>query len=132
LYFAVDTLKYLVLNGRLSKLSGTLGTMLKIKPLLSFDENGAVTTLEKIKTSPRAQRRVLEMYFEDTKDKDVLTYISHAHNDEAVQFFEEEIKKVYPERKVITAYLTPVVGAHTGPKAIGLGYIDIGKINYKK
>lgn len=132
IYFAVDTLKYLVLNGRLSKLSGTLGTMLKIKPLLSFDENGAVTTLEKIKTSPKTQRRVLEMYFEDTKDKDVLTYISHAHNDEAVQFFKEEIKKVYPERKVITAYLTPVVGAHTGPKAIGLGYIDIGKINYKK
>jgi len=131
IYFAVETLKYLVLNGRLSKLSGTIGTLLKIKPLLSFDEDGRVVTLEKIKTMPRALKRVLELYLEETKDKNVLTYISHAHNDEAVKYFIEEINKIYPERKVITSYLTPVVGAHTGPKAIGLGYIDLDKVEYK-
>lgn len=129
-FFAVDTLKYLVLNGRLGKLSGTLGTLLKIKPLLSFDSDGRVITLEKIKTTPKALRRVLEMYFEDTKDKNVLTYISHAHSDEAVSFFKEEIKKLYPNREIISSYLTPVVGAHTGPKAIGIGYIDLDKIKY--
>ena len=129
-YFAVDTLKYLVKNGRLTKLQGTLGTLLKIKPLLSFDADGRVITLEKIKTTPKAHARVLEKYFEETKDKNVLTYISHAHNDEAVAHFIEEIQKVYPERKVISAYLTPVVGAHTGPKAIGLGYIDLDAIKY--
>ena len=40
-YFAVDTLKYLVKNGRLTKLQGTLGSLLKIKPVLSFDETGS-------------------------------------------------------------------------------------------
>ncbi|MDY0276640.1 MAG: DegV family protein [Acholeplasma sp.] len=129
-YFAVDTLKYLVKNGRLTKLQGTLGTLLKIKPLLSFDENGKVITLEKIKTTPKALRRVLDKYLEDTKDKNVLTYISHAHNDEAVEYFKSEIKKVYPEREIISSYLTPVVGAHTGPKAIGLGYINLDEIKY--
>ena len=34
-----------------------------------------------------------------------------------------EIKKVFPNREVVVAYLTPVVGAHTGPKGIGLGFI---------
>lgn len=131
-YFAVDTLKYLVKNGRLSKLQGTLGSLLKIKPLLSFDENGSVITVEKIKTTPKALKRVLEKYFEETKDKNVLTFISHAHNDEAVKYFKEEINKVYPDREVISSYLTPVVGAHTGPKAIGIGYIDLDKVVYPK
>lgn len=131
-YFAVDTLKYLMLNGRLGKLQGTLGTLLKIKPLLSFDKDGKVITVEKIKTTSRALKKVLDNYFEETKDKNVLTYISHAHNDEAVKYFVEQIKEKYPERKVVSTYLTPVVGAHTGPKAIGLGYIDLDKINYKK
>ncbi|HHT55090.1 MAG TPA: DegV family protein [Acholeplasma sp.] len=130
-FFAVDTLKYLVLNGRLSRLQGTLGTLLKIKPLLSFDEDGRVETLEKIKTTPKALRRVLDKYFEATKDKNVLTYISHAHNDEAVDYFIKEIKAVYPNREVVSSYLTPVVGAHTGPKAIGIGYIDLNQIKYK-
>lgn len=129
-YFAVDTLKYLVKNGRLSKFQGAFGTALKIKPLLSFDEDGKVITIEKIRTTPKALQRVLFKYFEETKGKNVLTYISHAHTDEAVGYFIDEIKKVYPNREVVTTYLTPVVGAHTGPKAIGLGYINLDEIKY--
>lgn len=129
-YFAVDTLKYLVLNGRLSKLGGTLGSLLKIKPLLTFNETGKVETVEKIRTTPKALKRVLDKYLEESKDKNVLTFISHAHNDEAVAYFIEEIKKVYPNRKITSSYLTPVVGAHTGPKAIGIGYLDLDKVEH--
>lgn len=128
--FAVDTLLYLVKNGRLSQVGGFLGGLLKLKPLLSFDTTGKVITLEKIRTTPKAHLKVLEKYLEETKDKDVLTYISHAHNDEAVLFFKEKIAEIYPERKIISTYLTPVVGAHTGPKAIGLGFIDLNNIKY--
>lgn len=123
IYFAVDTLLYLVKNGRLSKLQGTLGTMLQLKPLLSFNPDGKVETLEKIRTIKKAHHRVLEKYLEETKGKDVITFISHAHADGYASWFKKEVKKVYPDREVTIAYLTPVVGAHTGPKAIGLGYI---------
>jgi DegV family protein with EDD domain len=123
IYFAVDTLLYLVKNGRLSKFSGSIGTMLKLKPLLVLGDDGKVQPLEKIRTTPKALRRVLEKYMEDTKDLDVLTFISHAHNNEAAEWFKTEIQKVYPQREVVVAYLTPVVGAHTGPKGIGIGYI---------
>jgi len=125
IYFAVDTLLYLVKNGRLSKLQGTLGTMLQLKPLLVLGDDGKVASLEKIRTTHKAQQRVLEKYIEDTKDLNVLTYIAHAHNEEAAQWFKEEIQKVYPKREVVVAYLTPVVGAHTGPKGIGVGYIKL-------
>ena len=123
IYFAVNTLLYLVKNGRLSKLSGTLGTMLQLKPLLMLGDNGKVETLEKIRTIHKAHQRVIEKYIEDTKGLDVITYISHAHADEYVDWFKNEIKKVFPNREVVVAYLTPVVGAHTGPKGIGLGFI---------
>ena len=125
IYFAVDTVLYLVKNGRLSKLQGTLGTMLQLKPLLSIDEEGKVATLEKIRTTKKAHHRVLEKYIEDTKDKHVVTFISHAHADEYAAWFKEEIKKVFRKREVFVSYLTPVVGAHTGPKANGIGYIEL-------
>ncbi len=125
IYFAVDTLLYLVKNGRLSKLQGTLGTMLQLKPLLVLGDDGKVTSLEKIRTTHKAQQRVLEKYIEDTKDLNVLTYIAHAHNNEAAKWFKDEIQKVFPKREVVVAYLTPVVGAHTGPKGIGVGYIKL-------
>jgi len=123
--FAVDTLLYLVKNGRLSKLQGTLGTMLQLKPLLQISDDGKVESIEKIRTTHKAHQRALERYVEETKDLNVLTYISHAHADEYVNWFVTEIKKAFPEREVVVAYLTPVVGAHTGPKGIGIGYIKL-------
>ncbi len=125
IYFAVDTLLYLVKNGRLSKLQGTLGTMLQLKPLLVLGDDGKVASLEKIRTTNKAQHRVLEKYIEETKDLNVLTFISHAHNEQAAEWFKSEIQKVYPNRDVIVAPLTPVVGAHTGPKGIGVGFIKL-------
>lgn len=124
MFFAVDTLLYLVKNGRLSKLSGTLGSILKIKPVLTLSKDGAVETLEKIRTSKKALERIVALYLEATKDKDVITFISHAHHDEGVKFIEEKVHAVYPNRKIISSYLTPVVGAHCGPKAIAIGYIE--------
>lgn len=124
-YFAVDTLLYLVKNGRLSKLQGTLGTMLQMKPMLTIDEEGKVATVEKIRTIHKAHQRVLDKYIEETQGLNVITYISHAHADEYVDWFVKQVKLVFPEREVVVAYLTPVVGAHTGPKALGLGYIKL-------
>lgn len=125
IYIAVDTLLYLVKNGRLSKLQGTLGTMLQMKPLLTINDEGKVVSLEKIRTTKKAQKRVLEKYIEDTKGLNVITFISHAHNDEAVKWLKDEIKAIFPKREVVSTYLTPVVGAHAGPRAIGLGYISL-------
>lgn len=125
IYFAVDTLLYLVKNGRLSKLSGTLGTMLQLKPLLFIGDSGKVETLEKIRTTHKAHTRVLEKYIEDTEGKNVITFISHAHADQYVDWFKTKINEHFPDREVVVAYLTPVVGAHTGPKGIGIGYILI-------
>lgn len=123
MYFAVDTLLYLVKNGRLSKLSGTLGSILKIKPVLTLSSEGKVETLEKIRTSRKAMERIVELYLADTLNKDVITFISHAHHDEGVEQIKKMVHEVYPNREIITSYLTPVVGAHCGPKAISIGYI---------
>lgn len=123
--FAVETLLYLVKNGRLSKLSGLFGTLLKIKPVLTIDAEGKVVNIEKIKTFKKALNVIIDMYFEETENKHCITHISHAHNDAAVEYIKMRIKEKYPNREIETTYLSPVVGAHAGPGAVGLGYILI-------
>lgn len=53
IYFAVSDLRYLVKNGRLSNAAGFLADVLKIKPLLEIDKNGAVVTVEKSERSTK-------------------------------------------------------------------------------
>lgn len=123
IYFAVDTLTYLVKNGRLSNAQGFLGSMLKIKPLLHISKEGKVESIEKIRTFKKAVDRVIEMFLEETENKSIDPFICHANNPSMVSYIEARIREKRPEiKQIFSMPLTPAVGAHAGPKAIGLGY----------
>lgn len=123
IYFAVNTLLYLVKNGRLSNAAGLIGGALKLKPVLTIDKEGKVVTKSKIRTFKKAINGVLELYFEETQGLDVVPFIIHANNNEMKDFIVQALKAKDPSiTKVIDLPLTAVVGAHAGPKTIGLGY----------
>lgn len=127
IYVVVDTLHYLVLNGRLSMLNGVLGTLLQMKPLLNIQEDGALVTLEKIRTKNKAKDRLIEVLLEQIKDKKVILYAAYTDN---IEETEELLNKISEQTnativdKVLTP-LTPVVGCHAGPKTCGIGYIIV-------
>jgi DegV family protein with EDD domain len=124
MYFAVNDLSYLVKNGRLSNAAGFLAGVLKIKPLLEIDKNGAVVTVEKIRTFPKAVERVVEKFLDETEGKDYEPFIIHANNPEVAEGIRRKILSLRPELKEINEYiLTPAVGAHCGPKAVSIGYV---------
>ncbi len=123
IYFAVNDLRYLVKNGRLSNAAGFIANALKIKPLLEINTDGAVVSVEKIRTFNKAVDRVIEKYMEETEGKDVETFIIHANNPETVQYMREKVTELRPNVGEIKDYiLTPAVGAHGGPGAITIGY----------
>lgn len=125
IYFSVDTLKYLVKNGRLSGASGFVGGLLKIKPLLMLTEDGRVESIEKIRTSSKSLNRVVEKFLEDIEGKDVEAFIIHAEADSRVEDVKKELKKRKSDLGELSVYpLTPVVGAHAGPGVVALGYIE--------
>lgn len=128
IYFAVSDLRYLVKNGRLSNAKAFMANMLRIKPLLEISEEGKIVSIEKIRTFKKAVDRVIEKFLEETKEMEVEPFIIHANNPETTNYIREEILKARPEYKTINDYLlTPAVGAHSGPKAISLGYLKIRK-----
>lgn len=125
IYFSVDTLKYLVKNGRLSGASGFVGALLKIKPLLMLTKDGRVESIEKIRTSSKSLNRVVEKFIEDTEGKEVEAFIIHAQADDRVKEIQKELNKRRPALGDLAIYpLTPVVGAHAGPGVVALGFIE--------
>lgn len=127
IYVCVDSLHYLVLNGRLSLINGVVGTLLKMKPLLVIDPEGTLLTLEKIRTKTKAVDRMIELVLEDIKDKKVLIYSAYTDNyDEAREALDKVISQTNAEVvDVVLVPLTPVVGCHAGPKTFGIGVIEL-------
>ncbi len=125
IYVLVDTLKYLVKNGRLSAAAGLIGTLLKIKPLLKIMEDGSLKPYEKIRTTTKAQKRLLEIVLSETENKNVEFFIAYTTNKEKAEEIKNEVLAQRPNAKFTLIPLTPVVGAHAGPGTLGLGYFEV-------
>ncbi len=124
LIFSVDTLEFLIKNGRLSRVAGAVANLANIRPLLHIDEEGKVVSLEKTRTSKKARQLMVELFLKEIENKDVIVYISHACAGEYVNEVKEMVFNARPDiKEIIVCFLTPVVGAHCGPRAISLGYI---------
>ncbi len=122
-YVLVDTLKFLVKNGRLSAASGAIGSLLKIKPLLYFTETGHLVAYEKIRTYSKARKRLIELAQKEINDGVEEFFLCYTNNKEEVKSIRQEILKFAPDLKINLYLLTPVVGAHAGPGTSGFGIV---------
>lgn len=132
LTFTVDTLEYLRLNGRLSNASAFVGTLLKIKPILTINEEGKVVVKEKIRTKTKAVNKLLDDFIEETKNLDIVPYLIYTNNYEEVLEVRNILYTKTDRFKDIKLYsIPPVIGVHAGPGALGIGYVpktvDISK-----
>jgi DegV family protein with EDD domain len=118
--FYVDSLKHLVKGGRISGASGMVGEFLKIKPLLGLMDAGTIELQEKKRTKTKALERLVELYQEAVKEKPHTVYFLYSDNPDEVEAFAQTLQTPKAKRHVLP--ITPVVGAHTGPGVIGLGW----------
>jgi DegV family protein with EDD domain len=118
--FYVDSLKHLVKGGRISGASGMVGELLKIKPILRLTDAGTIDLQEKKRTKTKALERLIELYQEVVADQPHKVYFLYSDNPEEVRAFAKILDTPNATRHVVP--ITPVVGAHTGPGVIGLGW----------
>lgn len=131
--FIVDDLQNLVRGGRLSNASAFIGSMLKIKPLLTFDRHShKIVAFEKVRSMKKAIRRVEELFEIDRRKVDypLRLIVIHANDEPAAKSWQNGLKIKYPEYQVDLSYFGPVVGTHLGEKALALAWMkDIDKLN---
>lgn len=116
----VDTLDYLVRGGRIGKAKGFVGSLLRIKPILTVQEGEAHPV-------GRARNRkkgvvMLEQMVADASPLDKLS-ILYTTEPEAAQAIADEVASFAPDNKPVVAQLGPVVGNYLGPGVLGLGLL---------
>lgn len=123
-FFAVDTLEFLHRGGRIGGASRFLGTALNLKPILYLEE-GKIEALEKVRTSKRAHKRLIELVKSrvDGKSSVNLIGVVGAAADEAMAHLVAEIKSNFSPDEIMMADLSPVIGTHTGPGTVGIAYV---------
>ncbi len=123
IFVLVKDIKYLIRSGRLSIAKGVVGILLKIKPILSFNEEGELVPTERIRTYKKAKERLLELAQQEIDDDCEIFALGYTNNKEEVEEIKAEILKNNPNLKIELYPLTPVVGSHAGPGTSGFGVV---------
>ncbi|GMA08278.1 hypothetical protein GCM10025886_14290 [Tetragenococcus halophilus subsp. flandriensis] len=119
-YLIVDDLNHLVRGGRLTNGAALIGGLLKIKPVLKF-EDGKIVLFEKIRSTKKALRRCEEVIGERKKEikHPVKLYVIHGNHLELAKKEKARLEKSYPDITVEIGHFGPVIGTHLGEKALG-------------
>jgi DegV family protein with EDD domain len=116
--FAIlNTLEFLRRSGRVSRLAAGLGSLLDIKPMIKM--HLGEMALEKIRTRNGALLRLIGL----VNDLGPLEQIAlvHTHALEKARDLQKIASHLFPQTTEIWAEeVTPVIGAHVGPGAVGI------------
>lgn len=120
LYFMVDTLEFLQKNGRIGKASAVLGSLLKIKPILSLNEDGEVYPYDKVRGQKKALAKIYDYFERDFGKEPIHLGISQANTKELAEEIITEMKSRFTIQSAVITDIGPVIGAHVGPGAIAI------------
>jgi DegV family protein with EDD domain len=124
MYFTVDTLEYLLKGGRIGKVSGHLGQLLNIKPIITMSEDGSYTTFSKTRGSNQAFNKLVSIATDILdKGKCKVVIMTGTMKNEA-----EKLKTILAAHRNTTftyvGSITPVVGIHSGPRLLAFAILE--------
>jgi DegV family protein with EDD domain len=115
IYLTVETLNYLKKGGRLSSTQAFMGSILNVKPILKL-EDGVIKPVGKV----RGKKKAIEMMLENVPEAAKTIYIPHIFNEQEAGEVKEILQERLPNARIELTELGPVIGAHLGPKAMGV------------
>jgi DegV family protein with EDD domain len=117
----VNTLEYLVRGGRIGKAQGLVGTLLRIRPILTLID-GEAHPAGRARNRTKGITRIKEMVAEAAPlDKLAILYTTDKADAEAIA---KDVAEFAPGGTPIVAQLGPVVGNYVGPGTLGLGLVS--------
>jgi DegV family protein with EDD domain len=117
----VDTLKYVIRGGRLSKAHGIIGAVVKVKPMLTLKE-GDLSLVGISRTKAKAIERLYEFARGFSKVK--ATAVAYTTDHEEAKKFSDRIKALFPQSPLHITRAGSALGTHAGPGAMGVGVLE--------
>ena len=122
IYFLVDTLEYLARGGRIGGAQALLGSILQIKPILTFAD-GQVQPFEKERTKKRALVRLQEIVAEEAaRGADAHLTVMHSAVPDEATALAVEFRAALGLEDVLIMDLVPAIVTHAGPGALAVGF----------
>jgi DegV family protein with EDD domain len=119
IYFALDTLEYLRRGDRIGKARGWLGSTLRIKPILTLEEE--ITPIERVRTRSKMMERMRAHAVERHDAGADAWVVQYIRDRETADTLADHCREIFGREPVFMSEVGPVIGAHIGPGMLGVG-----------
>lgn len=128
-FFCLDTLEYLRRGGRIGRATAIVGTMLQIKPILSFDRTGTIYTPAKVRgrkaVAPWLVQHLVEMVEKAKAERGAVRFnlmVCDGGVPEEADALQAELECALPgSEQIIRGQLDATLAVHLGPHLLGAG-----------
>jgi DegV family protein with EDD domain len=126
LLFVVDTLEFLHRGGRIGGAKRYLGTALRIKPILHFDD-GLIQPLSQARTRRKSIEQLLDLV-EERLGGEAMAEAAVVHIDcpDESQTLVSMVESRFNPAEIHFGEVSPVVGTHVGPGGLGVAFYPKG------
>jgi DegV family protein with EDD domain len=121
LWFALDTLEYLRRGDRIGKARGWLGSTLRIKPILTFEEE--ITPVERARTRSKVLEKLHSYAVERHEAGADAWVVQYIQDRETAEKLADDCREIFGTEPLYVCEVGPVLGAHLGPGMLGLGSV---------
>lgn len=122
--FTVNDLFHLHRGGRVSKTTAILGTLVNVKPILHVDDEGHLIPLSNVRGRKKSLHALVDRMAEQiTGYENDIVFISHGDSYEDAQYVANLVKERFGIENILIHYVSPTIGAHSGPGTIALFFM---------
>lgn len=125
--FCIDTLEFLQKGGRIGRISAMAGTMLQVKPLLSFAPTGELTNIAKVRGRKLAMAQMVKQ-LEIWCPQDTPFCLAIAHGDTLSEFKELRalVREKFPNcTEILEGEIDCTLAVHVGPHLLGAAILPL-------
>lgn len=123
-YIALDTLEYLKKGGRIGKVSATLGELIKLKPIISSDDEGILYTYCKVRGKKQSLSKVKEILLSYLEKGTCSVWVLQGDALAEATVLWEELKSHPNINRLSLEKVGPSMGVHTGPGVVGFAILE--------
>lgn len=125
LFFVVGTLEYLRKGGRIGRISGTIGDLLNLKPIVAVDDEGRYFTYSKVRGRKQSLNKMVNIVKEIVNDKEHDIIVLNGCSDEDCKYMIDQFEKIDNVSSVnYGGDISPVSGVHSGPGLVGVVLVE--------
>jgi len=119
-YIALPTVEYLRKGGRIGAVEGAVGSLLRLNPVITIDDDGLFQTVNKTIGFKRAIEAIAKDFLKKFDGASVKIAVTHGLCPELAQSFLERMSRIANVEESFIEEVSPLLGVHSGPGLLGM------------